>query len=130
MDIYMDNHVISKNELTLTILCALSIGIKMNEKNCTVEMNELNSFTSDYYHLRHFTKRESDILFFFDWDLLIPSIPTFLEYYNVYALLPQEKIINKKLFSKFKNGFEEIKLFIFFTLSIISSFILLEELKK
>lgn len=124
MDIYMDNHLISKDEITLTILCALSIGIKMNEKNCIVEMNELNSFTSDYYNLCHFRERESDILFFFGWDVLIPTIPTFLEYYNFYALLPQEFNNNRKLFSKFKNGFEDLKILLLENIKYLSSFLL------
>lgn len=87
LDIFMDNHDILIDYLKLVALCCLIIAVKLEENdNAFPVFSELSVFLDSHHRLTEYVQMEVSILRFFNWNLLVPTVAHFVEYYALHAI--------------------------------------------
>ncbi|XP_054167379.1 cyclin-J-like [Oppia nitens] len=94
LDYFMDNHMIIDENLELTVVCCLAISVKTEESDRTIKYKELLT-ESDQYSMSEILKMESIILEFFEWQLLMPTAATYIDYFS-HTCLPEVDLNDNK----------------------------------
>lgn len=87
LDAFMDNHNISDNRLNLVALTCILLAAKIEENEPSVpSLSKLNQLVQNQYPVADFTVLEVLLLKFFNWNLIIPTAATFVEFWLLYIV--------------------------------------------
>lgn len=87
LDAFMDNHNISDNRLNLVALTCVLLAAKIEENEPSVpSLSKLNELVQNQYPVSDFTVLEVLLLKFFNWNLIIPTAATFVEFWLLYIV--------------------------------------------
>ncbi|XP_039429827.1 cyclin-J [Culex pipiens pallens] len=87
LDAFMDNHNISDNRLNLVALTCVLLAAKIEENEPSVpSLSKLNELVQNQYPIADFTVLEVLLLKFFNWNLIIPTTATFVEFWLLYIV--------------------------------------------
>jgi hypothetical protein len=90
----------------LTILACLRLAAKVDELDMKIpQVQHLNACSNVLFTSSQYNAIEAEILKAFEWRLIIPTIPVFLEYFECKALTPGEAVLNHEVV-KTLGGFE------------------------
>lgn len=82
LDAFMDNHSINDNRLNLVALSCLLLAAKMEENEPNVPtLASMNELVRNQYPSSDFTLLEVLLLKYFDWNLIIPTTASFVEFW-------------------------------------------------
>lgn len=87
LDAFMDNHNISDNRLNLVALTCVLLAAKIEENEPSVpSLSKLNELVQNQYPIADFSVLEVLLLKFFNWNLIIPTAATFVEFWLLYIV--------------------------------------------
>uniref|UniRef100_A0A1Q3EW39 Putative cyclin b n=1 Tax=Culex tarsalis TaxID=7177 RepID=A0A1Q3EW39_CULTA len=87
LDAFMDNHNISDNRLNLVALTCVLLAAKIEENEPNVpSLSKLNELVQNQYPIADFSVLEVLLLKFFNWNLIIPTAATFVEFWLLYIV--------------------------------------------
>ncbi|XP_058453351.1 cyclin-J-like protein [Malaya genurostris] len=82
LDTFMDNHNITDNRLNLVALSCVILAAKIEENEPNVpKMKIMNKLIRNQYASNDYIVLEVLLLKFFNWNLIIPTTATFVEYW-------------------------------------------------
>ncbi|RWS16018.1 cyclin-J-like protein [Dinothrombium tinctorium] len=91
--IYLFNYFTDKNEdeeeriYDLCALTSIAIATKLEERDSLIpRFSDLTNFTTFFHFMNQFSK----MIRFFGWNLLMPTLFTFLRFFETYALIESE----------------------------------------
>nr|CAD7259664.1 unnamed protein product [Timema shepardi] len=91
LDVFMDNHSITTERLILVALVCLLLAAKFEERDVNVpKIHELNELVQNQYPINDFILLEIMTLKFLHWNLVIPTVAHFAEYYVTFSTLPSD----------------------------------------
>nr|CAD7462372.1 unnamed protein product [Timema tahoe] len=91
LDVFMDNHSITTERLILVALVCLLLAAKFEERDMNVpKIHELNQLVQNQYPTNDFILLEIMTLKFLHWNLVIPTVAHFVEYYVTFTTLPSD----------------------------------------
>ncbi|XP_055638842.1 cyclin-J isoform X2 [Toxorhynchites rutilus septentrionalis] len=103
MDAFMDNHNITDNRLNLVALSCVLLASKIEENEPNVpSLSRMNELVRNQYPVSDFNVIEVLLLKFFDWQLIIPTAATFVEYWltNIVGIVDFVPSVNEQQFSE------------------------------
>jgi hypothetical protein len=85
-DIFMDNHRIVEERLSLVALVCILLAAKVEEGDANVpKISQLNSRVGNKHSVTDFISLEFMIMQFLHWSVVLPTAAHFAEYYTVFA---------------------------------------------
>lgn len=82
LDIFMDGHRIASDRLGIVSICCLLLAAKIEERENNIpRIADLQLMLGEQFLLSEFVALEGMILKFFEFQLMIPTAATFLEYF-------------------------------------------------
>ncbi|RWS12112.1 cyclin-J-like protein [Dinothrombium tinctorium] len=95
--IYLFDYFTDKNEdeeestYDLCALTSIAIAAKLEERDPSIlKFSDLTNFTNFYHLMNEFNEMEQRMIRFFGWNLLMPTLLTFLRFFETYALVESE----------------------------------------